>query len=153
MWHFDPQKRRLSVLKMSLKLVVNTYEIRMHSSRMRTVLCSGRLGGVCQGEGVSDQGGVCIGGQSAQEGCLPRRVYTTPRGQNDRHLWKHYIFATTVADSNNSGRADFQTVNGVLIWVPSVSMRWRTHFTWNYRKRRGRLEYDRSCSLLTYPSI
>ena len=43
---------------------------RKHSSRMRTVRCSGRRwrgcllpGGVCQGDGgVSSQGGVCLGG-------------------------------------------------------------------------------------------
>ena len=38
---------------------------RMHSSRMLTVRCSGRLWG---GGGV----GVCLGGVSAQMGCLPR---------------------------------------------------------------------------------
>ena len=58
----------------------------MHSSRMRTVRCSDRLGGlpgggvclgcVCLGgflpSGVSSQGGV------STWGCLPRRVYSSP---------------------------------------------------------------------------
>ena len=68
----------------------------MHSSRVRTVHCSIRLGagclpgGVCLGvsaQGVSAQGGVCLGvsaqGVSAQGGvcaggCLPRGVSTPP---------------------------------------------------------------------------
>ena len=37
---------------------------RMHSSRMRTVRCSGRWGGVW--------GGVCLGGCMPRGGCLPR---------------------------------------------------------------------------------
>ena len=52
----------------------------MHSSRMRTVRCNGRLElgvGVCLG--VSVLGGVCLGGVSAwgvsvQGGDLPKRV-------------------------------------------------------------------------------
>ena len=42
----------------------------MHSSRMRTARCSGRLGGCMPG-------GVCLGG-SARGVCLPRVVYTHP---------------------------------------------------------------------------
>ena len=57
-------------------------EPRMHSSRMRTVRCSGR--------GVSARG-ICPGGVSAQEGCLSRRRVCSggqipPCGQNDRHV-------------------------------------------------------------------
>ena len=68
---------------------------RMHSSRMRTVRCSGRraVGCVCPGEGC-----VCPGG------CLPHPhpvnagIHTPPSpcGQNDRRLWKHYLSATTL---------------------------------------------------------
>ena len=52
----------------------------MHSSRMRTVHCSGRLLGAV---------GV---------GCLPRGVYT-PRGQTD--TCENNLSATTVADGKN----------------------------------------------------
>ena len=48
----------------------------MHSSRMHTVHCSGRLEGVCLG-GVC-LGGVCLG----RCVCLPRRVYTSPSPVN-----------------------------------------------------------------------
>ena len=77
----------------------------MHFSRMRTVRCSGRLGG-----------GVCLEG-CLPRGCLPRgmsawwgvcsrwcrpqpgpRGRHSPCGQNDRRLWKHYLSATTVVD-------------------------------------------------------
>ena len=44
----------------------------MHSSRMRTVHCSGRLGG-----GGSAQGGICLQGVSAW-GCLPRGCTPPP---------------------------------------------------------------------------
>ena len=50
------------------------WQTRMHSSRMRTIRCSGRV----PVEGLSAQGGVCVsvGGVSAQGGvclglCLP----------------------------------------------------------------------------------
>ena len=50
---------------------------RIHSSRMRTVRCSGHLGGVYLG-------GVGLGGVSAWGGCLPGGVYTSPPcGQTD----------------------------------------------------------------------
>ena len=60
---------------------------RMHSSKMRTVRCSGRLG---------RGGGVCLGGVSA------RGVYTPHTVDRilDTHLWKHYLSTTTVADGN-----------------------------------------------------
>ena len=45
---------------------------RMHSSRMRTVRCSGHLGG----RGLPGGGCVCPGG------CVSLGVYTSPRGQN-----------------------------------------------------------------------
>ena len=84
---------------------------RMHSSRMRIIRCSGRLGwrfacgGVCLGEGSvcpkvgPAQGGVCLG-------CTP----PGPRGRHtpapvdriiDTSLWKHYFSGTTVSDSKN----------------------------------------------------
>ena len=59
---------------------------RMHSSRMRTVRCSGRRGGYLPG-GVSAQGRVS--GQAG--GCLP-----PPCEQNHRCLWKHYLAVTTL---------------------------------------------------------
>ena len=45
---------------------------RIHSSKMRTVRCSGRLGGgVSAWEGMSAQRGICQGGGSAQAGVFP----------------------------------------------------------------------------------
>ena len=44
---------------------------------------------VCPGGGGVSLGGVCL------RGCPP-----TPRGQNDRCLWKRYLSAATVADGN-----------------------------------------------------
>ena len=71
---------------------LNTFQTRMHSSRMRTVRCSSHLGGlgvcacpgVCLPGGVSGQsGGVWLGGMSAQEGVSQHAIgQTTPRGQN-----------------------------------------------------------------------
>ena len=46
--------------------IKNKNETRMHSSRMRTVRCSGRMG-----EGVYARGCLPRGGMSAYKGCLP----------------------------------------------------------------------------------
>ena len=76
----ERELRLFQVLRREKGISIKTIQTRMHSSRMRTVRCSGRfIGGVCLGnvfpggvsaqDGVSDQEGV-----SAQEqGCLPRR--------------------------------------------------------------------------------
>ena len=81
-------------------------ETRMHSSRMRTVRCSGRRGCASQhalGRGCVSQHalgmGVCIPactgqGVSAWGECLPHTP--PPCGLNDRRLWKHYLAATTL---------------------------------------------------------
>ena len=76
------------------KIYIFSQITRMHSSRMRTVRCSGRLlGGVCLG-GVCPRG-FCLlpGGVSSQEdvcpgGCLPSvwGVYTSSPLWTDRHL-------------------------------------------------------------------
>ena len=50
----------------------------MHSSRMRTVRCRGRLGG--GGGGGRGGGGVCMGG------CLPMGVYTSPQLWTERWM-------------------------------------------------------------------
>ena len=52
--------------------VLSEPSTRMHSSRMHTVCCSGRLGGV-SAQGMSGQGGVCLGGCLPRRGCLPHR--------------------------------------------------------------------------------
>ena len=103
---------------------VNYYTLtRKHSSRMRTVRCSGCRGGggipACTGQGgcVSQHAlgrGMCIPACTGQErvsacGCLPRGVCpggclpytpqaapTPPCEQNDRCLWKHNFAATTL---------------------------------------------------------
>ena len=67
------------------RFAVNCMKMRMHSSEMRTVRCSGRLGGrgVCPGEGVCQWGrggGVCPG-----EGCVCLEgSYTSP-------LWTEFL--------------------------------------------------------------
>ena len=76
---------------------------RMHSSRMRTVHCSGRLGGGRCLPGGCLPGGACLGdvcwGVSAQVGCLPGGVHLPSVDRIlDTCLWKHYLSATTVAD-------------------------------------------------------
>ena len=108
-------RSRFLQIHSSIKLITT----RMHSSRMRTVRCISRLlgavsarGGVCPGgvgclpggmsaRGVSAQGdacvcpggGICLG-VSAQGG-----VYQTP--PMNRHLWKHYLAATTLQTAIN----------------------------------------------------
>ena len=73
----------LSVILMTIK--------RTHSSRMRTVRCSGRLGGK----------GVCLGGGGCQPvGCL----CTPPLLPVDRQTpVKHYLSAITDGDGNDGG--------------------------------------------------
>ena len=90
--------------KVSNIVVVIVDRTRLHSSRMRTVGCSGRHwggwgvcpGGVCPGGwevSARGVGGVCPGGVSAQGGVCQT---PPPRGQNDRHLYKHHLSATTL---------------------------------------------------------
>ena len=70
----------------------------MHSSRMRTVCCSGRLlgGGVSAQVGVSTQGGVCLGGILCRgvslRGCLARGKGVSCQGkgvsgQGEEGVW------------------------------------------------------------------
>ena len=67
----------------SRHVLINIFQTRKHSSRMRTVRCSGRLlVGECLPWGMSAQGGVCTGGVFAR-GCIPACTgVDTPRGQN-----------------------------------------------------------------------
>ena len=64
-----------------------TWKTRKHSSRMRTVRCSGRRGG----------GGLL---QPLEGGCLPQYMlgYTLPPVDRilDTHSWKHHLPATTL---------------------------------------------------------
>ena len=76
----------------------------MHSSRMRTVRCSGRLlggGEVCSGgclrRGLCALGGVCLGA------CTPPSC-----GQNDRH----YFSATTTVIIHVGNRTHLLLVQG-----------------------------------------
>ena len=61
--------------------------IRMYSSRMRTVRCSGNLG---------------VRAVSAREwGACPEGVHLPPMNRmTDTQVYKHYLYATTVADGN-----------------------------------------------------
>ena len=68
----------------------NVLKTRMHSSSMRTVRCSGRLGWWCLPRGCLSRGclprggGVWLG-SVCRGGCLPG-VYTSPCEQNDRRV-------------------------------------------------------------------
>ena len=98
----------------------------MHSNRMPIVRCSDRLmmgRGVCPGgslpRGLSAQG-VCLPRGCLPRGCLPKGVSAwrgclpgggvCPGGCThppvdrilDKHLWKHYLSATSFANSNYS---------------------------------------------------
>ena len=73
---------------------------------MRTVRCSGRLGGgVCPGVSALGTRGACLPG----DGWLPREgvclgsVHLPPLW-TDRCLWKHYLSANAVADGNKKKR-------------------------------------------------
>ena len=101
------------------------FKTRMHSNRMRTIRCSGRLGGVCLPRGVSAQGvclpwgsicpggwGVCLEGGGCLPGrCLPERcvcsggclsggVHLPLWGDFLTRLRKHYLSAISFADGN-----------------------------------------------------
>ena len=124
------EKKPYFFLFKNLKFVWFFFEARMHSSRMCTVRCSGHLGGrglpkeeclptgrgVYSGGAMSAYGGVCQG-VSAQRGVsamgsvhLPHMNRQTHMGSvhfpmwTDRHLWKHNLSATTVADGNELNR-------------------------------------------------
>ena len=66
----DLQDHSVTVSLIFLLFKTKTKTTRMHSSRMRTVCCSGRRGGR-----VSDQGVSAWGGVSAQ-GCAPTPLWT-----------------------------------------------------------------------------
>ena len=93
------------------------YSTRKHSSRMRTVRCSGRRG-VCasRGRGVCFPG-VCAfgGGECVSQHALGRHPLP-PCEQNHRCLWKHNLAATmlrTVKIQNRSCRAPQATFTNV----------------------------------------
>ena len=65
----------------------------MHSSRIRTVCCSSHRGG---GGWGCLPGGVCLRGVSACHGGVNLPPW------KDRHLWKHNLSTTTVADGKNN---------------------------------------------------
>ena len=100
---WSPVEGRFRCKTVAISRSAKSNKTRMHSSRMRTVRCSGRLpGGGCLHGGVLP--GVCLGG-----GCLRKGVYTpspdpeadTPPPWTDERLRKHYLFAATVVDGNN----------------------------------------------------
>ena len=68
---------------------------RMHSSRMRTVRCSGCGGCIpaCTGQGGASQ-------QALDRGCIPtctgQEGVSPPCEQNHRRLWKHNLASTTL---------------------------------------------------------
>ena len=66
---------------------------------MRTIRCSGRLGGegAVHPQADTPPAQFMLDTPPAQSNA---RVHP-PRGQDDRRLWKHYLSATTVADGNN----------------------------------------------------
>ena len=74
----------------------------MHSSRMRTVRCSGCLGG--GGGWCLPRGCVCPRGACPGDVCLPWGVYTTtpPNKMTDGQVYKHNLSAITVAGGKYS---------------------------------------------------
>ena len=70
---------------------------------MHTVRSSGRWGECLTRKGVSDQGGGSAQGGVWWGGVCPSACWDTHPHyeQNDRHLWKHNLSKTTVADGNN----------------------------------------------------
>ena len=101
-------------MKRLFRFLISFVGVYKKNSRMRTIRCSGRGGGVvCPGRvsaqggclpwGVSAQGG-CLSGVSAQGGVHPRgpEAHTPhPREQNHRQVQRHYLSAATVVDSKN----------------------------------------------------
>ena len=84
------------------------WKTRKHSSRMRTVRCSGRLLGVSLPRGgLLPRRGLCPG-----KGCVCSGGYIPACTEADTPLWtewltdrckKHYLSATSFADGNNWG--------------------------------------------------
>ena len=120
---------------------------------MRTVRCSGRRGvsaqAACLPEGISSSGG----GRSAR-GCLPRGVFaqelsapvhagihTLPGEQNDKHLWKHNLSATTVADGN-------ENLAGYSVFWPVLGHNFALHLLVEEEKRLESWDaIENNCSL------
>ena len=79
-------------LYLASTIAVFASQIRMYSSRMHTVRCSGHPeGGLPKGclprRGcLHREGGVCPGRGCLPMGGLPRRVYTSPGEQNHRQV-------------------------------------------------------------------
>ena len=78
----------------------------MHSSRMRTVRCSGRRWG---------EGGICPEGVSAQG--------VSPRGQNDRHVQLRCGRKLQVCSYNGNGLLVVNVVHNVIHKVISCSFK------------------------------
>ena len=72
-------------------------QTRMHSSRMRTIRCSGRL----PGRGCLPRGCLPKGGGVCQGECMPGGVHLPPCEQNHRQVPKDYLSATSFADGKN----------------------------------------------------
>ena len=92
----------------------------MHSSRMRTVRCSGCLiwGGEVSARGASAQGGVCLGGVCLGGRCLPGGVYLG--GHTPPPLWTEFL--THACENITFPQLHLRTVitHKFLIWMDVV---------------------------------
>ena len=72
-------------------------------------MCTTRLGGhhwMSVPGGVPSRGctfGECTRHNYPQKGPGTRHAQPHPRGQNDKHLWKHYLLITSLTGDNNFG--------------------------------------------------
>ena len=116
------------------------------------VQCSARLSrgrlsawlGVCLPQGVSARpGDVCLarGVFAWPRGFLPGQGLSAwPGGWTDRHLWKHNLSATTVADGKNT-KQSFLIRAVLYLGVPQIAQSltvWRDLYYWPEWRQWGR---------------
>ena len=103
----EEEKNWHCLLLLYRKITRLHFRTRKHSSRMRTIRCSGRRGGVCPG-GVSAQGAcVCVPACSEAEPPPP-----PPDRILDTRLWKY-----SVADGKNSNACIWSLVKKTTAWI------------------------------------
>ena len=109
-------------LKFTVYIKVTASATRMPSSRMRTIHCSGRRGG------LSAQGGVCPEEVSDQWGCMLGHLSPPMNRILDTHLWKHYLSSTmfwTITKIKEKNRFRCNIVNSYV--VPQQLFRFHRH--------------------------
>ena len=86
---------------------------RMHSSRLRTVRCSGRRGGLPQ----------YMLGYTGVSAPMHAGIRTPLNRMTDRQVLKHYLSATSFADGKNS------IMGNLVKWTQYVTVKFAWHFT------------------------